>query len=110
MRFYHGSHTGNFVAHEGICLTTDREVAEHYASSTGKVFSVEIDLSVLTVEDCDGYDRDENEAPADRDSFRAAAAARGVDVLRYDDEDDRGQGHVCYRLVSDLAVTSVKVS
>lgn len=106
MQFFHGSHTGRFVAHEGLCLTTDEQVAIHYAGPTGKVFAVEISIDGLTIEDCDGYDRDENEAPADRKSFRASAAARGVDILRYEDEDDRGQQHTCYRLVSDRAVAA----
>jgi hypothetical protein len=100
---YHGSHRGTFVAHEGLCLTDDQDVAETYAAN-GSTFAVTIGLDALTVEECAGYDHDENDAPADGFAFRAAAAARGVDVLVYDDEDEQGRAHACYRVISARAL------
>lgn len=103
---YHGSHcNANLALHEGICLTDDESVASHYGRH---LHTVEIDLDTLTVEECPGYDRDENDAPADHDDYRAAAVARGVDVLVYDDEDEMGQRHDCYRLVSERALAAVR--
>ena len=102
---HHGSHCSTTTAHEGQCWTDDDSAAEHYAAG-GTVTTVTVDLSALVVERCAGYSWDDNYAPADDAAFRAAAAARGVDVLRYSDADDRGQEHTCYRLVSDRAVAA----
>lgn len=101
--FYHGAHDAKHAAHEGICLTDERPVAEAYGRH---VFAAEIDLRAFQVEACEGYDHDEDEAPADRRAFRAAAAARGVDVLIYEDEDQMGRVFTCYRLVSARAVAA----
>ena len=100
---FHGAHTA-FSAHEGQCWTDCDEAANRYAQHSGPVAYMALDLSELTVEECEGYDYDENSAPADSAEFRAAAAARGVDVLVYDDCDEQGQEHTCYRLVSERAV------
>lgn len=107
---YHGSHKGTLTLHEGLCLTDSDRVAEHYTQRVGKVFAVSLDLSSLTVEECDGYDWDTDYAPADDSEFRAAAAARGVDVLEYQDADERGNQHTCYRLVSERALAAVQVT
>lgn len=110
MKLYHGSHRGELSIHEGLCLTPDLDVAERYAGRLGEVFEVEIDLSALTVVEVPGYDHDTNEAPADDASYRAARAAEGADVLVYEDEDERGREHKCYRLVSERAMASVLVA
>ena len=104
---YHGSHTRLTIGHEGQCFTDDADCAETYAGGRGVFMSVEIDLDSLTVEECDGYDRDTNEAPADSAEFRAAAAARGVDILVYDDESESGRQHTCWRIVSARAMADV---
>jgi hypothetical protein len=108
MQLYHGSHNGSLVAHEGLCLTSRVESAEHYAQRDGSVYSVQI-ADDLVIEDCPGYDWETDHTPADKLAYRAAAAARGVDVLRYMDADERGNQHDCYRLVSDKAVASVVI-
>lgn len=91
---------------EGWCLTDDEIAAGHYGCH---IATLEIDLDSLTVERVAGYDRDENETPADSAAFRAAAAARGVDVVIYSDETERGREHATYRLVSERAVAAVRV-
>ena len=108
--FFHGAHT-SYTLHEGQCYTDDIAVALRYCAGgrNGRVARVDIDLSGLVVEECEGYDHDENDCPADCEDFRAAAAARGVDVLRYEDEDDTGRRHDCYRLVSPKALAAVTV-
>src|SRR5690606_33332727 len=106
---YHGNHTDeNLTIHEGICLVEYREHAERYAGSKGHVFAIEIDFGGLNVVECDGYDRDENDCPADHESFRQSHAAQGVDVLKYEDEYEYCQPHVCYRLISDAALQAAK--
>ncbi len=108
MTLYHGSHKNEtLVAHEGLCLTSCESVAQAYAGSAGTLHVVSLDMDALVVEECAGYDHEENDCPADYESFRAAAAARGVDVLAYEDEDERGRRHMCYRLVSDKAIAAL---
>ena len=106
---YHGSHTGTITLHEGICLTAQRDVAERYAGRLGVVGEIDIDLDSLVVVRVAGYDHDANYAPADDDEFRAAHRAAGVDVLVYDDEDESGREHACYRLISDRALAACTV-
>ena len=99
---YHGTHNGMMGtgrAHEGMCFADSKANATRYGAT---VYMCE--FAGLAIEECAGYDREENYAPADSRKFRAAAAARGVDILRYEDEDEAGQQHTCYRLVSDRAV------
>lgn len=103
MTLYHGDYDSDISAHEGMCLTDDDRCAEAFGRY---VFSCRLDLHAFVVEDCDGYDPIENEAPADCAKFRAAAAARGVDILRYADADEFGRELTCYRLVSARAVAA----
>lgn len=102
---FHGAHSKLTIGHEGQCFVDDYDVAERYGRT---VCGVALDLDSLVVEECEGYDRDEDDAPADHLAFRQAAAARGVDVLVYDDEDEMGRRHNCYRLVSARAVAMVQ--
>jgi len=106
---HHGAHTA-YIAHVGQCYVDDDEIAADYATERGVVATVEIDLGALTVEHCEGYDHDANEAPADDAGYRRAAAARGIDVLVYDDEDQHGRQHTCYRLVSDRALAALRLA
>lgn len=102
MTLYHGAHT-RFALHVGLCLTDDRSSAETYRQGKGELAEVELDLTGLCVLDLDeGYNRDEDEAPADRDPSEF-----DCDVIVYDDEDLRGRPHRTWRLVSDRAVDAV---
>ena len=59
---YHGSHNNLFEtgkAHEGMCFTESLDVAENYGDH---IYVIE-EIEGLTIEDCEGYDREENEAP-----------------------------------------------
>lgn len=105
---FHGAHSKLTIGHEGQCFVDEYDVAERYARSNGSVCGIVLDLDSLVVEECDGYDRDDDDAPADHVDFRAAAAARGVDVLTYDDEDEHGNVHTCYRLVSARAIAAAQ--
>lgn len=109
---YHGSHrnTHGLVVHTGLCLTLDDSAAVHYAGRDGATYEVEIDLSGLTVREVPGYDHDTNDCPADHDDFCERMAAEGADVLRYEDEDERGRRHECYRLISDRALAAIITS
>ena len=104
---FHGAHSTLTIGHEGQCFVDEYDRAECYGRN---VFGAVLDLDALNVERCDGYDHTTNEAPADCAEFRAAAAARGVDVLVYDDADECGREHTCWRLVSDRAVEMVRAS
>ena len=111
MQAYHGGHSG-FSLHNGQCFVAEPARALAYCGSLRRnaaIASVDIDLDALTVEECDGYNHDEDETPSDCPEYRARFAARGVDVLVYDDEDERGQTFRCYRLISDAAIEAVTV-
>jgi len=110
MELYHGTHNGLMgtdAAHEGMCWTEIEDSAEQFAGSRGTVYSCDCPDD-WNYEPVDGYDHDENDAPADSDAFRAAHAARGIDVLVYDDEDETGQTLTCYRVISDRAVAYLR--
>jgi hypothetical protein len=104
MELYHGSHCNEtLVIHLGLCLTDSQRSAEAYGQH---LHTVEIDMSSLRVEDVEGYDRDDNEAPGDRDISEWADS--GIDVICYDDEDEFGRQHACWRLVSNKACAAVR--
>lgn len=113
-RLYHGAKICGYanqagVAHAGQCWTTDYDAALVYAGERGTVWMCDLDLSDLTVEETEAYDHDNDEAPGDSARSRAAFAASGVDVLSFDDEDERGRSHDCIRLISERAVSMVEM-
>jgi hypothetical protein len=91
---------------EGWCLTNEIEAARAYGRF---VAVVEIDDTGLVEVDVDGYDRDNNTTPADSAAFRAALAAAGHDVVVYDDENEKGEYHLTWRLLTTRAVASCRV-
>jgi len=104
VELYHGSHNrimGTGAAHVGICLTDDYDVACRYATQRGTVYVAEISFADLVVVEVDGYDRDSDVAPGDDGEYPEA------DVLVFEDEDERGNWHMTWRLVSDAAVAAV---
>ena len=107
---FHGAHSTLTIGHEGQCFTEDLSVAECFARSNGTVIAVELDEDALVVEWCEGYDHDSDDCPADHAEFRAEAAARGVDILCYDDEDEQGRELTCWRIVSDRAISAVRAT
>lgn len=96
------------TAREGWCLTDNADRASAYGRN-GWMATIEIDLGGLTVVEVAGYDRNENETPADSAAFRAAHAAAGADVLVYQDEDERGRQHTTWRLVSERAIAACRI-
>lgn len=94
---------------EGWCLTDDETAAAHYARAGGTIAVVEVDLAALNTVEVDGYNRDENETPADSAAFRARHAADGADLLVYSDETDGGREHTTWRIVSPSAIAAVRV-
>lgn len=107
---FHGSHQGiGWKLHKGACLTSDQFAAERYAGPRGTVFEIQLPADLHTQE-CEGYDWESNDAPADSESFRNEAEDQGVDVLIYDDADESGNEHDCYRIVSEDALASAIVS
>ena len=108
MELYHGSHKHTeLTLHIGICLCESESFAEQYAAGK-EVFVVDLDGSDLNLVEVEGYDHDTNSCPADHPEYRARMAADGADVLVYEDEDEMGREHTCYRLVSDKALAAVR--
>ena len=102
MTLTHGTRNETMALHVGLCLTDDRRAARHYGET---LTDVEIDLAGLVVEQVETYDHETNTAAADSDC--AAYAARGVDVITYEDETERSYQHTTWRLVSERAVAAV---
>jgi hypothetical protein len=104
---YHGTHNsilGTSAAHIGLCLTDSIDIAGNYAGSRGKVFAVAIDMSDLDLVEVDGYDHNSDIAPGD------SGAEFGCDVITFDDEDERGNWHRTWRLVSQRAVDACELT
>ena len=106
---YHGSHRGELVTHLGLCLTSDEDAATVYVGyDTANVYEVRIDLGGLNVLHVDTasdlYDRDEQRWPGDDADPTCYGDA---DVLVYDDEDECGNRHDTYRLVSTRALAAI---
>jgi len=100
---YHGSHNNlrkTGAPHIGLCLTDSLSSAETYAGRWGTVYEAELDMSELEVVEADAYDHDSDAAPGDNGEYPDA------DVIVYEDEDERGQSHTTWRLVSARAVTA----
>lgn len=91
---------------EGWCLTDDIDLARRYGRY---VAFVEVDLDTLVVTEVEGYDRVENHTPADSKAFRATYAEQGVDILGYEDENEVGEWHYTWRLISDAASAASRV-
>jgi hypothetical protein len=104
MTLFHSTRRAEFTAHIGACLA--RRVLPAYGR---QAFEVELSTAGLTVEEVEvsREDIDANNWPGDSDESLAALAARGVDIVVYDDMDPQGQQHQTYRLVSAAAVAAV---
>jgi hypothetical protein len=107
MTMYHGSRDEQIVLHEGLCLTGSYWNAVSYAMGARRfAHEVTVGLDGLTVLNLDeGFDRDENIAPADLDP----AGFPGTDVLVFTDEDPQGREHETYRLLTPAALAAVTV-
>lgn len=103
MILVHTTRNADWAPHIGACLMDADEAPR--ASYGEYRFDVAIgdDLVIEDVE-VSREDIDANEWPGDRAADRAAYAARGVDVLCYEDMDHNGRAHTTWRLVSARAV------
>lgn len=102
---YRGSRRArlNPTPRDRFCFTDLVSVATVYGGyDEENVATYDLPLDELCVVEVAGYDHDENSAPADCPSY---VAPEGADVIVYEDEDERGQSHTCWRLVSDRAVS-----
>ena len=110
MTLFHGSSRPDWTPHAGACLVDDERVARQYARG-GTVYTVVVagDLAVLSA-DVDQDRRAVMDYPGDRAEERAEYIADGYDVVEYPDETETGRQHVCYRLLSDAAVSACTVT
>ena len=112
MTLYHGAHT-RFALHVGQCWTPCERAAQAYADGSGIVVEAELDLDGLDVWECEGYDRDADNAPGDSLASLEEwdlPTAGSIDVIIFDDEDMYGRPHKTYRLMSELAVARLTVA
>lgn len=108
--FFHGTRTGAFALHTGLCVTTDAAAAHRYGRN-GIVAELEIDtdsLRILSV-DVSREDIDANNWPGDTAASDAEIVAAGYDAVTYADMDCDGNTHPTLRLLSPTAVAAVVV-
>lgn len=104
---YHGAHT-RFALHLGQCWTPSERSARTYAGRREIVACAELDLSDLSIYECEGYDRDEDDAPGDSPASLALwGIPEDADVIIYEDEDENGRAHTTYRLLSQRAIDAL---
>jgi hypothetical protein len=105
--FYAGTKGNDWTARIGACMAEDEATARHYAGRSGRVFVVEMDwdadFSFERVE-VSREDIDANNWPGDTAASREALA---VDVVEYEDMDERGDTHITIRLLTDAACAAV---
>lgn len=106
LTLFHGSHRGAFTPHAGLCLCEEASTARAYAGPDGAVFRVDVDEDLLSWERVEGYDRDTDTAPADRDPAALAAEVDACSVW-YRDEDPRGRSHDTLRLLTTEALAAI---
>jgi len=108
MELFHGSNKNTTLTpHIGICLTDSESSAEAFAGGNeNQVYTIDIDLSGLTIADMDdGYDRENDIAPGDDADDITEMQNDGIDVITYTDEDEFGRQHDCWRIISALALS-----
>lgn len=108
MTLTHTTSNVAWLAHVGACLMDADEAPRATYGEHRFEVTIGDDLVFEEVE-VSREDIDANEWPGDRAADRAAYAARGVDVLRYEDMDANGRAHTTWRLVSARAVASTSV-
>lgn len=111
MRLYHGTHHEDLPRHPGLCLTPDFAAASEYARvRDGEwVHEVVVDLTGMVVEEVEIDLRTCREAdhfPGDTAAELAEFAARGVDLIAYDDC-CLTRAHRTYRIVSERALAAL---
>ena len=108
---YHGTHHADLPRHIGLSLTPDFSAAREYARvREGEwIHEVTLDLDGLTVEEIEvdlRACRDSDCWPGDSARDLRDYAARGVDVIVFDDC-CHAQAHRTYRLVSERALAAL---
>lgn len=81
------------------CWTEDLEAAQSFGKT---VLEWTLDLDTVEVLEAPAYDRDEDFAPGDTMEDCAAWAAKGAQLIRFEDEDCRGNLMTTYRVVAEL--------
>ena len=102
---YHGTRNETLAPHIGLCLTPSERAAEHYATSRGDVYELDVDLSGLRVVEVATGNRDAQDYAGDRD-----ITSYDADVITYADEDTHGYQHETYRIVSAAALARVEAA
>lgn len=111
LSLYHGTHHEDLPRHPGLCLTPDFAAASEYARvRDGEwVHEATLDLTDLVLETLEVDVRACREAdhfPGDTAAELAAFAARGIDVIVYDDC-CLTRAHRTYRIVSERALVAL---
>lgn len=108
MEFFHGTHRKNPEVHVGQTYADNQRTADNYSSKD--TFRGEVNLDGLKVAHVKRFNRDDINYGALGDSDRdiAALRRRGIDMLKYEDEDPENRQHTAYRIVSDKALGRFK--
>ena len=110
MTFFHGTRNDTFVAHVGLCVTTDEDAARRYGRN-GLIAELEIGRSAVRILSINvsREDIDANNWPGDTAASAAAIVADGYDAVAYTDMDCDGNTHPTLRLLTPAAVAAIVV-
>lgn len=110
INLWHGTGQSSPAIHAGQTFADNRETADRY--SKGKTINGDLDLTGLKIGHSEKFDRDDanHGALGDKEEDIKELRKRGVDVIKYSDEDPHGKEHTAYRLISDKAVNRLKDS
>ena len=108
LELFHGTRMKDVSIHPGKTFADNKDTADNYSDE--KTVSGEVDVSGLKIATVKAFDRDDANygAIGDSDDDLAELQSRGIDLIKYDDEDPFQKQHTAYRIVSDKAVQRFK--
>lgn len=106
MELFHGTDE-TFKIHRGLCLTNTDYTAKDYGSNLTKVWLEVSSLNLVNVDHLVDYEN--QDFPGDTEASLGRLESEGIDVAVFQDSTPTGKSHLCYRLVSQKALNSLKV-
>ena len=108
IELFHGTRMKDVSIHPGKTFADNKDTADNYSDK--KTVSGEVDITGLKIATVKSFNRDDANygAIGDSDDDLAELQARGIDLIKYEDEDPMQRQHTAYRIVSDNAVNRFK--
>ena len=101
MKLYHASDDDTLTLHIGICFAEESDLVEAYGEN---MFTADLNLAAVTVEEIDGHDGYGNWVGDDDYEYEGDA-----DVIEYEDMDPNGVSHWTLRIVSAAGLNALTI-